>query len=292
MRALYCLSHEVRLPCPTSICWIPRPCECRQCIVQLASFARHHIEYYYTTLLMVSTMKRSPNGVPAKGELGEVEQGRATSGETGQDRNAQEDKPPISADDIQMVQNLIERCLQLYLTKDEVITVLREQATIDPEFTQLIWNKLEEQNPDFFKCYYTRLKLKAQIVMFNHLLEQQIQVVQKMQRGWLGNQGSATASGIPLFQSGHTPGQDIHYEFESPCDGNSRAYSMMGSQPVVTPDPAMHFHSTGATGPSPLGHLATTGNDIDDIGMYERRSNSIKRNWSLSDLGYESGHGD
>jgi len=27
-------------------------------------------------------------------------------------------------------------------------------------------------------CYYTRLKLKSQIIMFNHLLEQQVAMVQ------------------------------------------------------------------------------------------------------------------
>lgn len=41
--------------------------------------------------------------------------------------------------------------------------------------------KLEEQNPDFFRAYYTRLKLKDQILLFNHLLDQQVAVVQRMQ---------------------------------------------------------------------------------------------------------------
>jgi uncharacterized protein (TIGR01589 family) len=113
----------------------------------------------------------------------------------------------ISPEDIQTVQNLVERCLQLYMARDEVVNVLKSQATIDPGFTQLVWAKLEEQNPEFFKCYYTRLKLKAQIVMFNHLLEQQVAVVQRMQLGWNGGAGaggpsSSTTSGIPLFQSG------------------------------------------------------------------------------------------
>lgn len=242
---------------------------------------------------MVAPTKRTQNGsVFHTEEVEQGESGRATmNGETNEGKS--QDGKPISADDIQMVQNLIERCLQLYLTKDEVISVLREQATIDPEFTQLIWNKLEEQNRDFFKCYYTRLKLKAQIVMFNHLLEQQIQVVQKMQRGWLGNQGSATASGIPLFQSGHTSGRDLRYsvnDFESPCDAHSRAYNMMGShhQPGVTPDPAMHLHSTVATGPSPMNQFGA-GGGMDDMGLYDRANIQIKREWSLSDLGYESG---
>jgi Plant protein 1589 of unknown function (A_thal_3526) len=57
------------------------------------------------------------------------------------------------------------------------------QAKVEETFTVLVWQKLEEQNPDFFRAYYTRLKLKDQIVLFNHLLEQQVAMVQKMQRG-------------------------------------------------------------------------------------------------------------
>ena len=33
------------------------------------------------------------------------------------------------------------------------------QAKIEPGFTNLVWEKLEEQNPDFFKAYYIRLKV-------------------------------------------------------------------------------------------------------------------------------------
>ncbi|KAI7845999.1 hypothetical protein COHA_000540 [Chlorella ohadii] len=110
-----------------------------------------------------------------------------------------------------MVQNLIERCLQLYMTQNEVVSILQQQAKIEPSFTQLVWQKLEEQNLEFFRCYYTRLKLKSQIIMFNHLLEQQVAMVQKVQRGWDRGAGgeqftvpqfaSTTAGGIPLFQT-------------------------------------------------------------------------------------------
>jgi uncharacterized protein (TIGR01589 family) len=86
----------------------------------------------------------------------------------------------ISCEDIQLVQNLIERCLQLYMNQNEVITTLQYQAKIEPGFTSLVWQKLEEQNPEFFKAYYTRLKLKKQIMLFNHLLEQQVQLMHKM----------------------------------------------------------------------------------------------------------------
>jgi len=36
-----------------------------------------------------------------------------------------------------------------------------------------VWKKLNEQNPEFFKAYYTRLALKQQIEKFNELLEKQ-----------------------------------------------------------------------------------------------------------------------
>ncbi|KAL1350375.1 uncharacterized protein [Arachis hypogaea] len=83
------------------------------------------------------------------------------------------DSKKVSRQDIELVQNLIERCLQLYMNKDEVVKTLLTRAKIDPGFTTLVWQKLEEENADFFRAYYIRLKLKKQILMFNHLLEHQ-----------------------------------------------------------------------------------------------------------------------
>jgi len=40
-----------------------------------------------------------------------------------------------------------------------------------------VWQKLEEQNPEFFKAYYTRLKVKDQMELFNTLLEYQAQLL-------------------------------------------------------------------------------------------------------------------
>ncbi|KAK4802552.1 hypothetical protein SAY86_000755 [Trapa natans] len=79
----------------------------------------------------------------------------------------------VSPQDIELVHNLIERCLQLYMNKDEVVKTLLNRARIDPGFTTLVWQKLEEENADFFRAYYIRLKLKKQILLFNHLLEHQ-----------------------------------------------------------------------------------------------------------------------
>ncbi|KAI3510244.1 hypothetical protein L1887_25776 [Cichorium endivia] len=83
------------------------------------------------------------------------------------------DNRKVSREDIELVQNLIERCLQLYMNRDEVVKTLLNRARIDPGFTTLVWQKLEEENAEFFRAYYIRLKLKKQIILFNHLLEHQ-----------------------------------------------------------------------------------------------------------------------
>ncbi|XP_020577308.1 uncharacterized protein LOC110022608 isoform X2 [Phalaenopsis equestris] len=86
---------------------------------------------------------------------------------------AKNDNRKVSREDIELVQNLIERCLQLYMNKGEVVRTLSSRARIVPNFTTLVWQKLEEENSEFFRAYYIRLKLKKQILMFNHLLEHQ-----------------------------------------------------------------------------------------------------------------------
>ncbi|KAK1298787.1 hypothetical protein QJS10_CPB14g01641 [Acorus calamus] len=79
----------------------------------------------------------------------------------------------VSRQDIQLVQNLIERCLQLYMNQKEVMETLLYQEKIEPRFTELVWQKLEEENQEFFKAYRVRLMLKHQIILFNNLLEKQ-----------------------------------------------------------------------------------------------------------------------
>ncbi|KAL4328287.1 hypothetical protein AHAS_Ahas13G0185000 [Arachis hypogaea] len=49
--------------------------------------------------------------------------------------------------------NLRERCLQLYMNKDEVVKTLLTRARIDPGFTTLVWQKLEEENDDFAQSF-------------------------------------------------------------------------------------------------------------------------------------------
>ncbi|CAN1309270.1 hypothetical protein LINPERPRIM_LOCUS27636 [Linum perenne] len=97
----------------------------------------------------------------------------APAAESGSVSASSNDNRKVSRQDIELVQNLIERCLQLYMNKDEVVKTLLTRARIDPGFTTLVWQKLEEENAEFFRAYYIRLKLKKQILLFNHLLENQ-----------------------------------------------------------------------------------------------------------------------
>lgn len=86
----------------------------------------------------------------------------------------------VSRKDIQLVQNLIERCLQLYMSRTEVVSTLLHQAKIEPGFTELVWQKLEEENQEFFREYHLRLIVKDQIIRFNQLLEQQAELMRQM----------------------------------------------------------------------------------------------------------------
>jgi len=85
-----------------------------------------------------------------------------------------------SFEEIQLVQTLIERCLQYYMTQFEVVAALFTQAHIEPGFTHFVWEKLDEQNPDFFKAYYTRLRVKEQIREFNQTVSQQAHIISKL----------------------------------------------------------------------------------------------------------------
>ncbi|EER90343.1 hypothetical protein BDA96_10G330100 [Sorghum bicolor] len=77
------------------------------------------------------------------------------------------------------VQNLIERCLQMYMNQKEVVDALSQHSKIEPCITELVWRQLEQQNPLFFKAYYMRLMLKNQIMVFNKLLQDQFEIMNK-----------------------------------------------------------------------------------------------------------------
>eukprot|EP00262_Sarcandra_glabra_P020413 TRINITY_DN8103_c0_g4_i1.p1 TRINITY_DN8103_c0_g4~~TRINITY_DN8103_c0_g4_i1.p1 ORF type:complete len:323 (-),score=59.93 TRINITY_DN8103_c0_g4_i1:155-1123(-) len=101
----------------------------------------------------------------------------------------------VSRQDIQLVQNLIERCLQLYMNQKEVVNTLLVQAKIEPGFTELVWQKLEEENREFFKAYHVRLMVKHQIMIFNKLLGEQVELMQKI--------CPAGVSSVPISSGSH-----------------------------------------------------------------------------------------
>ncbi|KAL9648975.1 hypothetical protein ABK040_008355 [Willaertia magna] len=86
----------------------------------------------------------------------------------------------FSVEQIKLVQQLIEQCLKLYLSKNETIDFLcRKYENIEPGFISLMWSKLEQQNPDFFKAYNIRLQIKDQITTFNQLVNDQAKLMQQ-----------------------------------------------------------------------------------------------------------------
>ncbi|KAD7478158.1 hypothetical protein E3N88_01294 [Mikania micrantha] len=86
----------------------------------------------------------------------------------------------VTPEDIEMVKDLIERCLVNYMKRKEVVEFLYQQQNIEPCFTKIVWKRLEEQNKNFFRNYYLRLALKDQITRFNNLLEKQAEIMKQM----------------------------------------------------------------------------------------------------------------
>ncbi|KAG9459630.1 hypothetical protein H6P81_004138 [Aristolochia fimbriata] len=134
----------------------------------------------------------------------------------------------VSRQDIQLVQNLIERCLQLYMNQKEVVETLLDQARIEPGFTELVWQKLEEENREFFKAYHVRLKVKHQIMIFNKLLEQQVELMREICPAGVApitvSNGSSYSSSLnqppcfvpePTIQQASTP-DNVHHRMGCP----------------------------------------------------------------------------
>ncbi|XP_057437990.1 uncharacterized protein LOC130730104 isoform X3 [Lotus japonicus] len=109
----------------------------------------------------------------------------------------------VSCQDIQLVQNLIERCLQLYMSRQEVVDKLVCQAKIEPSFTELVWQKLEEENEEFFRAYYTRLMLKQQIVEFNRLLDQQLHLMHSNSLSASNGSHNPAVASLPASNGSH-----------------------------------------------------------------------------------------
>ncbi|XP_027060734.2 uncharacterized protein [Coffea arabica] len=94
-----------------------------------------------------------------------------------------------------LVQNRIERCLRLYMNQREVMNTLFIHDNIEPHVTEIVWQKLEEENQEFFKAYYLRLMVKEQIMEFNKLLAEQVELMRRF--------GSAGIASISMSNGSH-----------------------------------------------------------------------------------------
>ncbi|MBA0581003.1 hypothetical protein Gorai_023197 [Gossypium raimondii] len=59
------------------------------------------------------------------------------------------------------VQHLIERCLLLYMNRQQCVKALAKYASIRPCITITVWRELEKENKDFFEAYFQALSLQA-----------------------------------------------------------------------------------------------------------------------------------
>ncbi|KAK6285781.1 hypothetical protein POUND7_011960 [Theobroma cacao] len=147
---------------------------CINLLITQIFFLDANLKIYYIQLQSTQDIKPSTQAShEPKTEQQNNQTTDAPLADSGSVSASSNDGRKVSRQDIELVQNLIERCLQLYMNRDEVVKTLLTRARIDPGFTTLVWQKLEEENADFFRAYYIRLKLKKQILLFNHFLEHQ-----------------------------------------------------------------------------------------------------------------------
>ncbi|KAL4383596.1 hypothetical protein GQ457_15G025960 [Hibiscus cannabinus] len=184
----------------------------------------------------------------------------------------------VSRQDIELVQNLIERCLQLYMNRDEVVKTLLTRARIEPGFTTLVWQKLEEENADFFRAYYIRLKLKKHILLLNHFLEHQshmmkysvppnvplapMQNVNNLPMGYPVMQLPIPAAGHPHFDSMSMSSCHVANGVPAPCNFqpmhmNSGKDNATNIKPAVPPTAAISYVSEMPVSPA---SVASSGN--------------------------------
>ncbi|CAN0889727.1 hypothetical protein LINGRAHAP2_LOCUS16157 [Linum grandiflorum] len=230
---------------------------------------------------------------------------QAPAAESGSVSASSNDNRKVSRQDIELVQNLIERCLQLYMNKDEVVKTLLTRARIDPGFTTLVWQKLEEENADFFRAYYIRLKLKKQILLFNHLLENQYHLMKypvppkvplaPMQNGMHAMHVNNLPMGYPVLQQppmhhaqGHQPHLDsmghgissCHVVNGVPAPANFHPMRMNSGNdmvmetsvadvtaPMIPPNGTMSEMAVSPTSVASSGHFPFTASEISGMGV-------------------------
>ncbi|XP_039013476.1 uncharacterized protein LOC120143152 [Hibiscus syriacus] len=92
------------------------------------------------------------------------------------------------------------------MTEKEVEKTLLAQAKILPSFTKFVWEKLEQENEEFFRAYYMRLMVKQQIIEFNQMLQQHVQLMHQIYPTGVCPNNGPHLSHVPPSSSGYADG--------------------------------------------------------------------------------------
>uniref|UniRef100_A0A7S1KTA4 Uncharacterized protein n=1 Tax=Percolomonas cosmopolitus TaxID=63605 RepID=A0A7S1KTA4_9EUKA len=159
---------------------------------------------------------------------------------------------------IREVQSAIEKGLTLYKSKMEIFAVLKN---VDQNVVNLVWQKLEQNNPRFFTAYLIRLAVIKQIKVFQQLMAEQ--------DGLMAKQGSGrmtSAANVPPSSQQNMKQQDMQQIVSgssgsggtmnvNPMGGGLGAYGHMNApQNAGFPNPHLmgSFGGQSTGGPSNL----------------------------------------
>ncbi|BBN00054.1 hypothetical protein Mp_1g25980 [Marchantia polymorpha subsp. ruderalis] len=85
--------------------------------------------------------------------------------------DAPKQKPDVSCSYILMVQHLIERCLLLYMDREDCVRALAKYARVKPVITNTVWKELEKENKEFFSAY-SKHRASRHVRVFSQVLEE------------------------------------------------------------------------------------------------------------------------
>ncbi|XP_057828147.1 uncharacterized protein LOC131039413 isoform X4 [Cryptomeria japonica] len=207
----------------------------------------------------------------------------------------------ISCEDIQQVQNLIERCLQLYMNEREVINTLLNQAKIEPGFTGLV-----KHTPIGYHSQQPVISMQRIHNMGCNLVPSNPSLVnggaclpntvQSSDDNSISSGRMEISSGVPPMLHGHPgipPGNDLAIQ-PGPGFSNNARFSYSGvsnstdTHGTVMDVSVSDFNSNETHQQSGVGFPqdTNTANQKDPLGFLGQ----IPRNFSLSDLTADFSH--
>ncbi|CAL9236448.1 unnamed protein product [Arabidopsis halleri] len=78
---------------------------------------------------------------------------------------------------IDTIKNIIETCIQKYMSLEETVTYLHDNHKINHHLTKPIWDHLQKESPEFFNKYHLKRELARHITMYNSLLGKQVSLM-------------------------------------------------------------------------------------------------------------------